>query len=176
MVRIMLLVDVLGVVNDFWVYNQTYFVWMAGNPHSSENEKKSTGPNQFSSDNYPASMAFVYSFIDNQGFFNIAGYFSIFTAQFSNTIWKIAYTYECFGKSMCKNHTFEEICSGRGKCVNKDLCSCDEGFTGDECEYIICFGKNSSDPQVCSGFGTCISPNNCSCETGFTGSECQLPL
>src|SRR5690606_15928475 len=138
-------------VNDLWVYNHTYFVWMAGDPTKiGSNEVFSTGPNEFNYANYPGSLSFASSFIDNQGFIYILAYEYFQENRASNTIWKIAYTYECFGKSICKNQTFDEICSGNGKCVDKDLCSCNDGYTGNECQFPICFGKSSTDAQVCS--------------------------
>src|SRR5690606_24605262 len=50
------------------------------------------------------------------------------------------------------------------------------GYTGLECELVICFGKLSNDSSVCSSKGTCSQPNQCTCETGYTGEECQHPI
>src|SRR5690606_7596190 len=94
-----------------------------------------------------------------------------------NTIWKIGFGHECFGKSICR-HPFNEVCSGHGKCVNWNQCACDEGYYGSECQFssssTICFGKESTDPTVCSGNGTCIANDTCSCNEEYYGQECEL--
>src|SRR5690606_19161140 len=59
-------------------------------------------------------------------------------------------------------------------CSQPDQCTCFTGFTGEECQYPICFDKPASDPNVCSGKGSCSAPNNCSCFEGFYGEECGL--
>src|SRR5690606_3138604 len=90
-------------------------------PPNMGSEKRATGPNEFSPNNFPRYRSDLHSFIDNQGFLYLYGGAAYLI---SNTMWKIAFAYECFGKSLCNNHTFEEICSGKRKCIDKDLCSC----------------------------------------------------
>lgn len=72
----MLIVYILGShQNDLWVYNHTYFVWMAGNPLDQHvDEVRATGPNEFSYDNYPGTLRSGTSFIDNQGFIYLLAY------------------------------------------------------------------------------------------------------
>eukprot|EP00818_Percolomonas_sp_WS_P008921 CAMPEP_0117452226 /NCGR_PEP_ID=MMETSP0759-20121206/9488_1 /TAXON_ID=63605 /ORGANISM="Percolomonas cosmopolitus, Strain WS" /LENGTH=1100 /DNA_ID=CAMNT_0005244999 /DNA_START=380 /DNA_END=3679 /DNA_ORIENTATION=- len=69
------------------------------------------------------------------------------------------------------------VCSGRGSCSGHDLCVCNTGYTGSECELNVCFTFNSSDTvNVCSGRGSCISPDFCVCTTGYDGSNCELNI
>jgi alpha-tubulin suppressor-like RCC1 family protein len=50
---------------------------------------------------------------------------------------------------------------------------CETGYTGYECSYPMCWGKNSTDSMVCNGQGTCSAYNTCDCNKYFTGSECK---
>jgi len=55
------------------------------------------------------------------------------------------------------------------------MCACESGYTGDECEWSICYGHASNDTAiVCSGYGDCMSPNTCVCSEGHDGPNCQL--
>eukprot|EP01080_Neovahlkampfia_damariscottae_P012452 gene12452-6203_t len=53
------------------------------------------------------------------------------------------------------------------------VAGCQDGYTGENCDVILCHGKNASNIDVCSGNGICNSPNNCSCNTGFYGDNCN---
>nr|CAG4717792.1 unnamed protein product [Naegleria fowleri] len=68
------------------------------------------------------------------------------------------------------------VCSGRGKCIGQDLCSCPAGVVGSSCQYYECFGKNETDTGVCNGNGKCVGPNNCQCNDKFTGMKCDVPM
>jgi hypothetical protein len=75
----------------------------------------------------------------------------------------------CFGK----NSSEENVCSGRGICVDQDKCLCDTQYTGNNCQYPICNGIDSSNPKVCSGRGSCISPETCTCKPSSSGTYCE---
>jgi hypothetical protein len=75
----------------------------------------------------------------------------------------------CFGKTSSNS----DICSGNGICIGSDVCSCELGYSGQQCQIINCFGKNSSDPSVCSGNGICSQYDTCSCNFGFDGYNCE---
>jgi hypothetical protein len=60
-----------------------------------------------------------------------------------------------------KNST---VCSGNGKCISKDNCTCNSGWFSNDCSVISCFNIAANDPLVCSGNGT---PNICVCNKGF---------
>jgi hypothetical protein len=78
--------------------------------------------------------------------------------------------YSCFGV----HYTNKSICSGRGICIGNDLCSCGNGFTGEECQFTSCFGKQSNDPSVCSSKGTCSQKDVCNCLNLFGGKNCEI--
>jgi hypothetical protein len=75
----------------------------------------------------------------------------------------------CFGKSSSNS----DICSGNGICIAPNVCSCELGYSGQQCQIISCFGKNSSDPSVCSGNGGCSQYDTCTCNSGFDGDNCE---
>src|SRR5690606_37024810 len=59
-----------------------------------------------------------------------------------------------------------------GKCNGPDLCECQEGYTGTECEIYSCYSKFGTD--ACSyPNGTCEEPNKCECKQGYLGNECE---
>ena len=47
---------------------------------------------------------------------------------------------------------------------------------GNDCQYPICFGLNSTDSNVCNNNGVCISPNNCICNKNYTGKFLFVPI
>eukprot|EP01080_Neovahlkampfia_damariscottae_P006368 gene6368-10375_t len=58
--------------------------------------------------------------------------------------------------------------------ISPEIVICNNGYSGNECEFVTCFGVNSTDPNVCSGHGTCNQPNICSCSAGYFGEKCHL--
>ncbi len=68
----------------------------------------------------------------------------------------------CFGLP----DTDPNICSGAGSCVGPDICACDVGYVGSECDTWTCGGLTNTDPNVCSGNGACIAPDACVCDVG----------
>src|SRR5690606_33878462 len=102
---------------------------MSGNPNVGEiSDVYGTDPDVMDSGNIPGSYYEGTSFLDNQGLMNVFGGYG-FTGGLGpkNTLWKIGFGHECFGKSICR-HPFNEVCSGHGKCVNWNQCACDEGY------------------------------------------------
>jgi len=67
-------------------------------------------------------------------------------------------------------------CFNSGYYLSGGYCICSRGYTGELCQYGICFGLNSSIPDVCSGHGSCVSVNNCNCSSFYTGYMCQLNI
>eukprot|EP01080_Neovahlkampfia_damariscottae_P011652 gene11652-4891_t len=67
---------------------------------------------------------------------------------------------------------FSGFCGNHGDCQtvggSLDKCACRTGWTGDQCQYPICFGKNSTDPTVCNSRGNCTAPDFCECEAPNT--------
>jgi DNA-binding beta-propeller fold protein YncE len=66
------------------------------------------------------------------------------------------------------------VCSSDGTCSFTDSRSCDNGFTGYNCQMFTCNGVNQTESNVCSGNGTCVGPNTCKCTADYTGSNCQF--
>eukprot|EP01080_Neovahlkampfia_damariscottae_P000518 gene518-8031_t len=77
----------------------------------------------------------------------------------------------CFGKTSAD----PTVCNGNGVCASKDICTCDNRYSGLQCEFWSCHGLNTSNPLVCSGIkqGTCESPDLCLCTKLFDGKECD---
>jgi hypothetical protein len=46
------------------------------------------------------------------------------------------------------NKTTSNVCSGRGKCKNSDICECDNGFGCINCEFNVC-NNILSNSSVC---------------------------
>jgi hypothetical protein len=65
-------------------------------------------------------------------------------------------------------------CSSNGILLSEKYCICNKGYTGNICQFSICYGVNGSSLNVCNGHGICNSPNNCSCNDRYTGYMCQL--
>lgn len=62
---------------------------------------------------------------------------------------------------------------GKGRCVGKNVCSCEPGYFGSQCQNFACSGRLPSDSAVCSGNGVCTGPNTCQCNQGWLGQDCQ---
>lgn len=65
-------------------------------------------------------------------------------------------------------------CFNNGYYQSNSYCICADGYTGDNCEYAICYGINGSSYDVCSGNGSCVSPDNCQCHSGYGGYNCDM--
>jgi hypothetical protein len=78
---------------------------------------------------------------------------------------------KCFGKNAT-----DSVCSGHGICVDHNQCSCEYGYTGNECQILQCFQMNANDTLVCSGRGNCYAPDTCNCFNGYAGENCQFNI
>ncbi|RWS23737.1 type II transmembrane protein-like protein [Leptotrombidium deliense] len=58
----------------------------------------------------------------------------------------------------------ENDCFGRGTCIN-GTCVCENGFSGECCEFKNC-------PLLCSGNGKYVE-GQCVCNSGWSGKECE---
>jgi hypothetical protein len=65
-------------------------------------------------------------------------------------------------------------CSSHGVCVSNDVCVCESGWTGTQCDEWTCYGIGWTDPTVCSGNGHCVGVDDCSCEAPYFGDNCDL--
>jgi alpha-tubulin suppressor-like RCC1 family protein len=66
------------------------------------------------------------------------------------------------------------VCSFRGTCVDSDVCICNTGYTGINCEYALCNNITNEDPDiVCSGHGRCLYNETCMCDPGYEGIYCD---
>ncbi|KAL9650069.1 hypothetical protein ABK040_016391 [Willaertia magna] len=109
--------------------------------------------------------------IDSAINFNRLGYFTMGYTTYSSatfTDFKLNLP-TCDGK----NHTDTTICSGKGKCVGYNSCTCNAGSYGQFCHLNRCFGIYSNQPNVCSGNGVCESNDKCKCNNGFYGDKCE---
>lgn len=79
---------------------------------------------------------------------------------------------KCFGISSQSSL----VCNGRGICVNKNVCLCEENNLGENCDIPICDQRPATDELVCSGHGQCVAANSCQCNDGFTGQNCETPI
>jgi hypothetical protein len=88
-----------------------------------------------------------------------------------NCIWS------CFG--IYTNDS--SICSGKGSCIDRDVCECEDGYGGPECNIYECGDILATNSSVCSGKGTCeLVPVSdaykigCNCSSGYSGDLCEL--
>lgn len=83
-------------------------------------------------------------------------------------------------------HSNGLACSGHGRCLDKDRCVCDDGFSGPDCSQRVCPSGRAwfdaatsnttahSDFVECSNMGYCNrETGKCDCRPGLTGSACQ---
>mmetsp|Transcript_5791 Transcript_5791/g.21868 ORF Transcript_5791/g.21868 Transcript_5791/m.21868 type:complete len:2954 (-) Transcript_5791:68-8929(-) len=72
---------------------------------------------------------------------------------------------------------YGEACAGRGSCIADDVCQCNSGYDGPQCEFFLCYGYNSNETDsVCSNHGDCVAPATCTCNTGYDGPDCSLSI
>ena len=57
-----------------------------------------------------------------------------------------------------------------GQCIGPNQFSCQDGWTGTDCQEPVCFGTPANTATVCSSHGQCISNNTCNCVSGWRGS------
>ncbi|KAK3592578.1 hypothetical protein CHS0354_018845 [Potamilus streckersoni] len=54
----------------------------------------------------------------------------------------------------------------KGTCISQNQCSCNVGYYGEFCEYMMCSCKN----------GYCLVPNTCICDNGWKGAQCDKAI
>ena len=58
-------------------------------------------------------------------------------------------------------------CSGHGFCVLPNMCECQSGWTGQECNQFTC-----AEYSYCQNLGVCVGPNMCDCDDGRMAPDC----
>ncbi|EFC37003.1 predicted protein [Naegleria gruberi] len=79
----------------------------------------------------------------------------------------------CNGLNATDESVSNQICSGNGKCIGTNTCSCELGYSGSDCEKISCYGLEMDHEYVCGGVGQCVSMNQCLCPHPYDGQECE---
>lgn len=83
-------------------------------------------------------------------------------------------TFTCYG---FESFDVSNVCSGGGKCVGSDECSCSgdgSSFFGAKCDIRQCFGVLSNDSE-CNGHGDCFPlVQECLCDRNYRGDNCSL--
>jgi hypothetical protein len=77
----------------------------------------------------------------------------------------------CYGV----NETNSNVCSGHGVCVQSNVCVCQVGYSGLNCNQTnVCNGLSiMNSTLLCSGNGKCSESNGCVCNDGWRGSLCD---
>jgi hypothetical protein len=58
-------------------------------------------------------------------------------------------------------------CNGHGRCEGYDICTCDEGYSGNNCDNTC--------PNTNCNNGVAVPPDcNCSCNPGYSGNNCDV--
>lgn len=95
------------------------------------------------------------------------------------------------------NKTYGEgiyTCYNSGSCISPDICTCQDGYSGDDCSTPLCRHLQPSGfVSSCLNGGICISKDQCNCVqttsvlwkvhseaprsvTGWTGTDCSMPM
>lgn len=104
-----------------------------------------------------SSLVAVYLISQDPEFITVSGKACSHLDQEANTIG--------LGQDSCPSNSPNTVCSGRGTC-QADLCTCDEGWVGEDCSQHAC-------PEDCSGRGTCYE-GFCVCDNGWAGTSCAI--
>jgi len=85
-------------------------------------------------------------------------------------------------------------CRNSGSCVAPDICSCQDGYSGNDCNQPLCRHlRPSGEVSSCNNGGICVSKDDCACVkvasvlhalyptspagiTGWSGSDCNIPM
>ena len=61
--------------------------------------------------------------------------------------------------------------TGHGQCTGLEQCTCDEGWSSENCGTANCTSLDD-----CSSQGQCVAPDSCYCYDGFEGRNCSQPI
>jgi hypothetical protein len=53
------------------------------------------------------------------------------------------------------------VCGTHGRCIARDYCLCDAGYSGPVCDEWTCNGSDRNTSFACSGNGNCVASNYC---------------
>ncbi len=85
-------------------------------------------------------------------------------------------------------------CYNEGSCIEPDVCTCRDGYTGFDCKIPLCRHQQMDGTVVgCLNHGQCVKKDACKCKreqsvlwmqyeganrglTGWTGSDCSMPI
>jgi hypothetical protein len=80
---------------------------------------------------------------------------------------------------VCNGKTAFQGCYGNGYCAQPNVCTCNAGYSGQNCtvgstnaKTNYCYNLPSTSSIVCSGKGSCISTDKCVCTSGYYGQSC----
>jgi hypothetical protein len=51
--------------------------------------------------------------------------------------------------------------NGKGNCISRENCLCQNGFSGQYCQIPSCNGISAINSNVCNGHGTCVDFDTC---------------
>ena len=81
-------------------------------------------------------------------------------------IYNFVENYLFSNKLLCPTFVCDQFCNDRGNCTGANNCTCDIGYSGNQCERFYCANN-------CNNRGTCIGYNKCKCIPGWTLDECS---
>ena len=62
-----------------------------------------------------------------------------------------------------------DTCSDNATCTAPDTCTCNEGWSGEDCSTAVC-------AEECINNSSCTAPDTCTCDEGYEGEGCDTPI